>query len=768
MLPCPCPAPFSPLILGIALHQENLPLSNFFFNNSISLLFLFVFLCSIFIINLTIRIIFCVIDVKKHKEAENRLLQEEWENIKMMPKYMEMLQTRSTLPITRMRNHLLQLLKINDVIVICGETGCGKTTQVPQFILDDMIESRLGGHCNIICTQPRRIAAISVAERVSDERCEPSPGHHGSLVGFQVRLESSRNERTKLLFCTTGILLRRLAGDNNLEGVTHIIVDEVHERTLLGDFLLIILKNLVERRSNTSFKLKVILMSATVDANLFTGYFNNCPVITAEGRIHPVSSFFLEDIYERLNYSLPSDSPASGKNLTSARGKHGGRSIDNHRGKKNLVLSAWGDESLLHQDYINPYYVADVYEAYSKKTCQNLKFLNEDIIDYDLLEDLICFVDENYPSGAILVFLPGVAEISLLVDKLIATYRFRGSSSEWILPLHSSLASAEQRQVFLSPPQNIRKVILATDIAETSITIDDVIYVIDTGKHKEKRYNPQKKMSSMVEDWISQANAKQRRGRAGRVNPGMCFCLYTRHRFESLMRLFQMPEILRVPLTELCLQVKSLLLGDVKTFLLKAIEPPSEDAIASAISLLYEVGAFEGEEKLTPLGHHLAKLPVDILIGKMLLYGAIFGCLSPILSIAAFLSYKLPFVYPKDEKQNVERAKMLLMSEKMDTSINSIAGNNDSDHLLLVSAYKKWYKTLNENGTKAAQQFCRSYFLSSSVMYMIRGKINYIKMGNCYQQKFSQTALRLAKFSYRITNTTASVHSGSVVLYFIT
>jgi len=265
------------------------------------------------------------------------------------------------------------------------------------------------------------------------------------------------------------------------------------------------------------------------------------------------------------------------------------------------------------------------------------------------------------------------------------------------------------------------QVILATDIAETSITIDDVIYVIDTGKHKEKRYNPQKKMSSMVEDWISQANAKQRRGRAGRVNPGMCFCLYTRHRFESLMRLFQMPEILRVPLTELCLQVKSLLLGDVKTFLLKAIEPPSEDAIASAMSLLYEVGAFEGEEKLTPLGHHLAKLPVDILIGKMLLYGAIFGCLSPILSIAAFLSYKLPFVYPKDEKQNVERAKMLLMSEKMDTSINSIAGNNDSDHLLLVSAYKKWYKTLNENGTKAAQQFCRSYFLSRTVMYMIRG-----------------------------------------------
>jgi ATP-dependent RNA helicase DHX29 len=181
------------------------------------------------------------------------------------------------------------------------------------------------------------------------------------------------------------------------------------------------------------------------------------------------------------------------------------------------------------------------------------------------------------------------------------------------------------------------QVIVATDIAETSITIDDVIYVVDTGKHKQNRFNPRKKMSSIVEDWISRANAKQRRGRAGRVKPGLCFCLYTRHRFENIMRPFQVPEMLRMPLTELCLQIKSLHLGDIKSFLLKAVEPPNEEAISSAVDLLYKVGAFEGHEELSPLGYHLAKLPVDVLIGKMMLYGAIFGCLSPILSVAAFL-----------------------------------------------------------------------------------------------------------------------------------
>ncbi|GMI87912.1 hypothetical protein like AT1G58060 [Hibiscus trionum] len=653
------------------------------------------------------------------KEAESLYLRQEAEKRKHSQKYKGMLKTRAALPIAGLKNDILQLLKENNVLVVCGETGSGKTTQVPQFILDDMIESGHGGDCKIICTQPRRIAAISVAERVADERCEPSPGSNGSLIGYQVRLDNARNEKTKLLFCTTGILLRKLAGDKSLTGVTHIIVDEVHERSLLGDFLLIVLKNLIEKQSASATpKLKVILMSATVDSDLFSKYFGLCPVITAQGRTHPVTTCFLEDIYESIDYRLASDSLASLSNETSTRDMRG--PVNNRRGKKNLVLSAWGDDSMLSEEYVNPNYSSSNYQSYNEQTQQNLKRLNEDVIDYDLLEDLVCHVDETCDKGAILIFLPGVVEIHTLLDRLAATYRFAGPSSDWLLPLHSSIASDEQKKVFLNPPDGIRKIIVATNIAETSITIDDVVYVIDCGKHKENRYNPQKKLSSMVEDWISRANAKQRRGRAGRVKPGICFCLYTRHRFEKLMRPYQVPEMLRMPLVELCLQIKLLNLGQMKPFLSKALEPPKEEAMNSAISLLYEVGAVEGDEELTPLGHHLAKLPVDVLIGKMLLYGGIFGCLSPILSISAFLSYKSPFLYPKDEKQNVERAKLALLSDKLDESSDLNDAERQSDHLLMMVAYRKWEKIFREKGVKAAQQFCKKYFLSSSVMSMTR------------------------------------------------
>ncbi|KAG4378233.1 hypothetical protein AAZX31_17G001000 [Glycine max] len=656
------------------------------------------------------------------KERESADLRQAQHSKMRTQRYQDMLNIRATLPIAALKGDILKLMEEHDFLVVCGETGSGKTTQVPQFILDDMIESGHGGYCNIICTQPRRIAAVSVAERVADERCEPSPGSDGSLIGYQVRLDSARNEKTRLLFCTTGILLRKLMGDQSLSGITHIIVDEVHERSLLGDFLLIVLKNLIEKQStNSSGKLKIILMSATVDSSLFSRYFNNCPVVTAEGRTHPVTTYFLEDIYDQIEYRLASDSPASLTDGTFPKGQILQRDVvTNSRGKKNLVLSAWGDESLLSEEHFNPYFVPSYYQLCSEQTQQNMKRLNEDVIDYDLLEDLICFIDETCDEGAILVFLPGMSEINYLHDKLVASSQFGGPSSEWVIPLHSAVASSEQKRVFLRPPGNIRKVVIATNIAETSITIDDVIYVIDCGKHKENRYNPQKKLSSMVEDWISRANATQRRGRAGRVKPGICFSLYTRHRFEKLMRPYQVPEMLRMPLVELCLQIKLLSLGYIKPFLSEALEPPKVEAMDSAISLLYEVGALEGDEELTPLGHHLAKLPVDVLIGKMMLYGAMFGCLSPILSVAAFLSYKSPFVYPKDERQNVERAKLTLLNDKLDGPGNTNDIDRQSDHLLMMTAYKRWERILTEKGAKAAQKFCNSFFLSCSVMFMIR------------------------------------------------
>ncbi|KDO47813.1 hypothetical protein CISIN_1g0472022mg, partial [Citrus sinensis] len=245
-----------------------------------------------------------------------------------------------------------------------------------------------------------------------------------------------------------------LQGDKNLTGVTHVIVDEVHERSLLGDFLLIVLKDLLEKQSaHDTPKLKVILMSATVDSNLFSRYFGDCPVITAEGRTHPVTTYFLEDVYESINYRLALDSAAAIRYEASSKSGP----VNNRRGKKNLVLSGWGDDSLLSEEYINPYYDPSDYGSYSEQTRQNLKRLNEDVIDYDLLEDLVCHVDETCGEGAILVFLPGVAEIHILLDRLAASYRFGGPSSDWLLALHSSVASVDQKKVFLRPPEKIRK-----------------------------------------------------------------------------------------------------------------------------------------------------------------------------------------------------------------------------------------------------------------------------------------------------------------------
>ncbi|KAG5384505.1 hypothetical protein IGI04_035975 [Brassica rapa subsp. trilocularis] len=468
-------------------------------------------------------------------EAVCSSLKRRQENNKKTQKY-----KRCSSYIRNKKNDILHHLKEKDVLVVCGETGSGKTTQVPQYILDDMIDSGHGGYCNIICTQPWVMAAISVAQKVADERCESPPGLGDSLDGYQ--------------------------GDKTLKDVTHIIVDEVHERALKSDFLLIILKRLIEKQScdKSSHKLKVILMSATVHASQFSRYFGQCPVLTAQGRMHPLGS-------------------------VKVRGR-----------KKNPMLAGWGDNYLVTEDCLNSTYVSSNYESYSDRTKENLKRLNDDIIDYKLLEEFICHIDTSYEEGAILVFLP-----------FSWTYYRLASASAF------SVAHTEQK-----------KVIVATNIAETSITMDDVVYVIDSGKHKENRYNPQMKLSSMVEDWISKANARQRAGRAGRVKPGLWFSLYTRHRFEKLMRPYQ------------------------------ALEPPSEGAINSAVSLFHKVGAIEGDKALTPLGHHLAKLPVDVLIGK---------------------------------KQNVDRVKVPLLSDN---------------------------RRVRE-GIHAAERFCDSKFMSSSVMRTI-------------------------------------------------
>eukprot|EP00897_Mesotaenium_endlicherianum_P008609 jgi/Mesen1/7777/ME000408S06884 len=356
----------------------------------------------------------------------------------------EMLAAREKLPMAKSREQLLAALRSHSAVVVSGETGSGKTTQVPQYVLDEMIAAGKGALCNIVCTQPRRIAAVSVAERVAAERCEPPPGSAGSLVGYHVRLDASRSASTRLLFCTTGILLRRLAGDRELAGVSHVVVDEVHERTLQ------------KREALGLPPLKLILMSATLDATLFASYFGGCPVVAAEGRTHP-----------------------------STRSLAG-----NSRGRQDLVRTGFGDEAQLAEAAANPYYDAELYAAYSASTRKSLLRVNEDVIDYELAEDLVAFIDEHHEAGAILVFLPGIGEIQALHDRLAASRRFGGAALQWLIPLHSTVAPADQKRAFQRPPPGVRKVVLATNIAETSITIDDVVFVVDTGKLKENRFDP--------------------------------------------------------------------------------------------------------------------------------------------------------------------------------------------------------------------------------------------------------------------------------------
>ncbi|EFJ09549.1 hypothetical protein SELMODRAFT_428040 [Selaginella moellendorffii] len=315
--------------------------------------------------------------------------------------------------------------------------------------------------------------------------------------------------------------------------------------------------------------------SATLDAERFSQYFGGCPVVVAKGQTFPVTTFYMEDIYEKLAYHLSSDNTAP---IQSYSSKSKDRSMFFIPAFVKKLLG-WGDEQILEETVVNPMYKQSLYHDYSESTQKSLAKVNEDVIDYELLEDLIMHINGTAEPVALLVFLPGMPEILQLLDRLLVLKDFSGPASDWILPLHSSVAPADQRKVFQVPPNGVRKIVLATNIAETSVTIEDVVHVIDCGKHKENRFDPRRRMSRMAEAWISQANAQQRRGRAGRVKPGNCFCLYTEHCFSKLMRPFQLPEMLRVPLVELCLKIKLLSVENVASFLEKTLHPPKIEVL---------------------------------------------------------------------------------------------------------------------------------------------------------------------------------------------
>ncbi|XP_073223711.1 DExH-box ATP-dependent RNA helicase DExH5, mitochondrial isoform X6 [Cicer arietinum] len=595
------------------------------------------------------------------------------------PEGRRMLEFRSNLPAYKEKEAILSAISKNQVIIISGETGCGKTTQIPQFILESEIESVHGAACNIICTQPRRISAMSVSERVAFERGEKL----GESVGYRVRLEGMKGRDTHLLFCTTGILLRRLLADRNLKGVTHVIVDEIHERGMNEDFLLIILKDLLPHRP----KLKLILMSATLDAELFSLYFNGAPIVNIPGLTHPVRTLFLENILEMTGYRL---TPC---NQVDDYGQERSWKMNKQapRKRKSQIASAVED-AIRSADF----------KDYSLQTQESLSCWNPDCFGFNLIEYILCNICENERPGAVLVFMTGWDDISSLKEKLQAHAVLGDSKRVLLLACHGSMASSEQKLIFEEPEYGVRKIVLATNIAETSITINDVVFVLDCGKAKETSYDALNNTPCLLPTWISKASARQRRGRAGRVQPGECYHLYPRCVYDAFAE-YQLPEILRTPLQSLCLQIKSLRLGSISDFLSRALQSPEILAVQNAVEYLKIIGALDENENLTILGRYLTMLPMEPKLGKMLILGAIFNCLDPILTVVAGLSVRDPFLTPLDKKDLAEAAK-------------SQFSGAYSDHLALVRAYEGWKDAEVDLG---GYDYCWKNFLSFQSMKAI-------------------------------------------------
>ncbi|TDL28076.1 P-loop containing nucleoside triphosphate hydrolase protein [Rickenella mellea] len=580
----------------------------------------------------------------------------DFEKMQNNTRYAEVLETRKRLPASNSRAKFLETVESSRVVVVVGETGCGKTTQLPQFLLDSLILSGEGKSAFIIVTQPRRLSATSVARRVSAERVDD-----GS-VGYAIRGESKQDSRTKILFCTTGVVLRRLGSGDKLESVTHIIIDEVHERSVDGDLLMLEVRELLK----SHLRLRVVLMSATIDHETFVKYFHNASLIYIPGFTHPVANVYLEDIIDRIACKAQTN--------------------------KEMSTSSRSDAIVSDHDAI-------IQSSQHLTTLTRLSTSNN--MDPQLVASVVNLIisraKEKSDYGAILVFVPGVREIGQCIDLIEASLPPRTAV---ILPLHSNLSSEEQSRVFHKVFS--WKIVVSTNVAETSITIDDVTYVVDSGKVRENQYNPENGLSCLKEKWISRAAAMQRRGRAGRTRSGVCYKLYTRKQ-EEIMDEFSVPEMLRVPLESILLSVKVMRREEnPKLFLKQAIHPPDTTAIDDAWSVLKDLGAIDQAGDLTALGQHMALVPVDLRLSKMLILGTIFCCLDPVLTIAACLSSKPISLSPPDKREEAHAARQRFSTGKSDLLTDCHIFNE--------------YMRLRSRGesNSAIRTFCEQNFVSQS------------------------------------------------------
>ncbi|KFK35415.1 hypothetical protein AALP_AA5G281500 [Arabis alpina] len=481
-----------------------------------------------------------------------------WNGKPYSQKYYDILEKRRTLPVWLQKEEFLRNLKENQTLILVGETGSGKTTQIPQFVID-AVEGETSDKRRkwlVGCTQPRRVAAMSVSRRVADEMDVAI----GEEVGYSIRFEDCSSSRTVLKYLTDGMLLREAMADPLLERYKVIILDEAHERTLATDVLFGLLKEVLRNRPD----LKLVVMSATLEAEKFQEYFSGAPLMKVPGRLHPVEIFYTQEP---------------------------------------------------ERDYLE----AAIRTVVQIHMCE--------------------------PPGDILVFLTGEEEIEDACRKINKEVGNLGDQvgPVKVVPLYSTLPPAMQQKIFDPAPEPVteggppgRKIVVSTNIAETSLTIDGIVYVIDPGFAKQKVYNPRIRVESLLVSPISKASAHQRSGRAGRTRPGKCFRLYTEKSFSNDLVAQTYPEILRSNLANTVLTLKKLGIDDLVHF--DFMDPPAPETLMRALEVLNYLGALDDEGNLTKTGEIMSEFPLDPQMAKMLIVSPDFNCSNEILSVSAMLS----------------------------------------------------------------------------------------------------------------------------------